>query len=174
MIKLHILTVALVLVGALDSVSNITGTNFVERLGNNTHKNVSTVIYAIIGICCLYLLFDRNTYLPFLGESVFPCGVLNKSTPDKANKVVKIKTRPNTMIVYWAAEPNVTNERNPQEAYAGYKNSGVTQSDKNGDAELHVRKPIGYRVPMKKLQSHIHYRECINGYMLDEVKTIFV
>ena len=174
MTKLHILLVVLVLVGASDSASNLLGTNFIEQLGNYTNDSVSTFVYILIGLSMLYILFDRNTYLPFLGESVFPCSVLEETIPDGANELVKIKTSPNVLVVYWAAETDSTTDRGPQKAYGRYKNSGVVQSDKNGIAELSIRRPTGYTVPTRKLKAHVHYRECINNNMLSEVKTIFV
>ena len=36
----------------------------------------SIFIYIIIGISAIIIMFDRDTYLPFLGPTVIPCPVL--------------------------------------------------------------------------------------------------
>ena len=81
MIKLHILAVILILFGALNTTANLFNTNFIQKIGEITNDNISRLIYIIIGLSVLYILFDRNVYLPFLGESVFPCNVLKQHTP---------------------------------------------------------------------------------------------
>ena len=172
--SLHILIVTLVLIGALNTSLNVFGTDLIDSLGKNTSESISTILYILIGISLFYVVFDRHTYLPFLGESVFPCNVLEQSVPDNASLSVRVKTVPDTLIVYWAAEPGVSDNRTPEQAYGRYGNSGVAQSNSDGIAILKVRPPVGYDVPTRKLASHIHYRECVNNNMLGEVKTISV
>ena len=172
-IKLHMIAIVLVLIGGLNW--GLTSLNFnpVELLGKYTSGYVSKFIYILVALGALYLMFNRNTYLPFLGEAAFPCGLLKPSKPENANELVKIYTYPNAKIVYWAAEPG-TSDRDYKQAYSLYKNSGVTISDSNGIAKLYIRKPSGYNVPGKSLKSHVHYRVCIRDSMLGRVETIFV
>ncbi|VBB17716.1 hypothetical protein YASMINEVIRUS_179 [Yasminevirus sp. GU-2018] len=174
MVKLHIVAIILILLGAVNTTTCLFDVNLVQGLGNYTHDSVSSALYVLIGLSVLYIMFDRSTYLPFLGESVFPCHILAPRTPVGADQQVKIKTRPNTKIVYWAAEPDKNSDRGYQEAYKSYQNSGVVVSDRKGVAVLQVKKPSGYKVPFSKLGAHIHYRECVNKNMLNEVKTVFV
>jgi uncharacterized membrane protein YuzA (DUF378 family) len=173
MAKLHILAIVLVLLGAMNTTAGLFETNPIMRLGNSTDRSVSTTLLVLIGLSTLYIFFNRSTYLPFLGETVFPCATLTKRTPKGANLNIMVKTKPNTKVVYWAAEPSANTERDPQKAYASYKNSGVAIADNNGKAVLSVRRPTGYNVPFKKLDSHVHYREGEMN-MLGEVRTVVV
>jgi hypothetical protein len=62
-----------------------------------------------------------------------------------------------------------------QEAYLKFANAGVTTADSNGLATLRVRHPQPYTVPLKgTLQSHVHYRVCRGGGMMDPVQTTFL
>jgi len=45
---------------------------------------ISKIIYLLVGLSAIYLAFNRNTYLPFLGEAVYPCGSLADKIPDNA------------------------------------------------------------------------------------------
>lgn len=172
---LHMLAIVLVLIGALNWGFTAGDYNLVEKLANITHKNVATVIYILVALSALYLMFNRNTYLPFLGKTAFPCGLLKEGTPDKATHQVEVSTGiPNSAVVYWAAEPSESADRYYTVAYGEYENSGVTRTDAAGVAKLSVRKPTGYNVPSKSLEAHIHYRTCLKNGLLGEVKTVFV
>ena len=62
--------------------------------------------------------------------------------------------------MYWAAEPSEDTIMTPWDAYKNYSNSGVSVSDKNGKAILHVRNPARYKKPygLKDiLPRHVHY-----------------
>jgi hypothetical protein len=133
------------------------------------------IICAIIGICALYLITNRNTYLPFLGDCVFPDGVLNEKTPTNYNTEIKIKTKPYTKIVYWGAEEKeFTNVIDyPDKAYGNYTNAGVTIANGDGIAYLKMRQPRQYKTPSGKvLKPHVHYREYEYPGMLSSVSTI--
>jgi uncharacterized membrane protein YuzA (DUF378 family) len=130
--------------------------NFVERiLGKNAM--IARIIYILVGIAALYLAFNRDTYLPFLGESVFPCSVLPDQIPAGATRSIQINVQPGAKVVYWATEPSdggsVPNYRG---AYREYQNAGVTTADASGVATLKVREPQPYTVPFKgRLEPHI-------------------
>lgn len=133
-------------------------------------------IYSIIGFAALLKLMNRNYYLPFLGKTVYPCDTLKKKTPVKATIATKIKTTPNSNVIYWASEgKNDIIIRNPIQAYNKMSNSGVTLSDDKGIAILKVRQPVAYKVPLKfTIKPHVHYRVCIGNGMLSEVRTVFL
>lgn len=145
MYRLQILARFLVLVGALNWGLHAIDYNVVEMLDKAIGYDVSKVIYIIIAASALYILFDfRDTMLPFLGDTVFPSGLLNETVPEKANIRVQIKTEPNKKVVFWATNPSENSNLDYKKAYGSYDNSGVTMSDSSGNAVLTVRRPIGY------------------------------
>jgi hypothetical protein len=122
------------------------------------------------------LAFNRDTYLPFLGESVFPCSVLPDQIPAGATRSIQINVQPGAKVVYWATEPSdggsVPNYRG---AYREYQNAGVTTADASGVATLKVREPQPYTVPFKgHLDAHIHFRVCGPSGFIGRIKTIFL
>ena len=137
---------------------------------------LNRVIYVIIGFAALLKLYNRDYYLPFLGNSVFPCDSLQVKTPSNPALATKIKTKPNVNVVYWASEG--TNDivvRNPWKAYDKYNNAGVALSDAEGYAVLKVRQPVPYKIPTGfTLKPHIHYRICLGNGMLSPIKTVFL
>lgn len=150
--------------------------NLVERL---LGKGVLTrSIYIIIGLAAVAIMFYRDTYLPFLGETVLPCSGFADRVPPGATKEVHLSVEPGSKVLYWAAEPAMEELKqinNWQQAYVKYQNSGVATADENGVAILKVRAPQPYTVPfMGRLESHVHYRVCGENGMLSRVKTFFV
>ncbi len=149
--------------------------NFVERLvGKNAM--VARIIYVLVGISALYLAFNRDTYLPFLGESVFPCSVLPDQIPAGATRSIQINVQPGAKVVYWATEPSDGGSvPNYMGAYREYQNAGVTTADASGVATLKVREPQSYTVPFKgRLEPHIHFRVCGPTGFIGRIKTIFL
>jgi uncharacterized membrane protein YuzA (DUF378 family) len=148
--------------------------NLIQRI--TVKEGFAELVYFLIGVAALYVMFDRDTYLPFLGRSIFPCDVLRDTFPKDATKIVKIQVSPNSKVVYWASEPSATGHIvDYKEAYEDYSNSGVSTSNNDGIAELKVRDPQPYYVPFKGLlMPHIHYRVCDGDGTLGKVKTIFL
>jgi uncharacterized membrane protein YuzA (DUF378 family) len=138
----------------------------------------SSLLYMLMGISALWVMFDRNTYLPFLGEMVAPCSILQNKEPPGATKEVKIVITPNTKVMYWAAEhqeEKLNRIQSWKDAYAHYDNAGVTTSNGEGVAILKVREPQAYKVPFAgKLESHIHYRVCGDNGFIGAVRTVYV
>jgi len=174
--KLEMLTLLLVVVGALNwGLVGLFGFNLVTFIATYTFGWVENLVYILVGVSALLHVLSRNYYLPFLGDAVFPCNSMVEKVPENANTQVKIDTKPNTNVIYWASETHKEVVANPWLAYEQYSNAGVTRSDVNGVAVLKFREPSAYMVPngMKTLQPHVHYRVCAYPGMLSEVKTVF-
>jgi hypothetical protein len=144
---------------------------FIKRL-----PKTPPAVTVIALIASLSLVFRRNIYLPFLGETVYPCDNLIDKTPDSAELTVTVTDIPaGTKVVYWAAEPSTSIVSNPWDAYGKYENSGVATSDASGKAILSVRKPTEYKVPSgRELKPHVHYRFCQESGILSEIRSVFV
>jgi hypothetical protein len=128
-----------------------------------------------MGMIALVLIMDRDYFLPFLGDTVFPSGLLSDTAPKGASKSVCVYVKPNTKVVYWASEQNEDSDVMPWTAYKKYTNSGVTTSDANGKACLSVRMPSGYKTPFgEKLKPHVHYRCALSGGMFSSIQTKFI
>jgi hypothetical protein len=142
-------------------------------------KGVATwtqALYITVIVCAIVNLVSRDYLLPFLGDAVFPCDSMATKVPENANMQTKIQTKPNSNVVYWAADAHKEIMSNPWTAYADYANAGVVRSDINGIAILHFRKPTGYKVAqgLMTLKPHVHYRVCENPGMLSKIKTVYV
>jgi uncharacterized protein len=176
---LKMLPIVLVLIGALNW-GLVGGMQFdlVQYLAQAVQiPQVSTVLYLIVGLSGLYLAMRRDTYLPFLGKSAFPCGPLTEKVPADADVSVSVQVKPESNVVYWAAEPGQDAYENPWIAYDKYANSGVARSDAEGTAVLRVRSPAAYGVRKfgfvnKSLKPHVHYRVCSYDGMMGPVKTV--
>ena len=141
------------------------------------------VAHVAVGLAALWVAFRRDTYLPFLGETVMPCAFLADRVPDHADKEVHVDgLKPGAKVLYWAAEPateGLARIRTWQQAYLDFANAGVATVDGDGHAVFHVRKPAGYVVPGGRgLTAHVHWRICGGGAedgaagMLGPVQTV--
>lgn len=154
-------------------------TLFREGINSKFNGDIVFKIISLTGvIAVIHFVSNRDYYLPFLGDTVFPTGLLgNNVTPNNADLTVILKLKPNTKIVYWAAEPCKDYEcRTPVmawEAYKSYINSGVATSNSEGIATVRVRSPQHYKVPYKQkvLSPHIHYRKVLTNGMLSKIYT---
>jgi len=150
----------------LDLVTYVTGKNVM----------MANAIFALVGLAALFIGLNRDSYLPFLGQTLIPCSVLTPQTPENADIETHVLASPGTKILYWAAEPanKDLNEINDwHHAYLAYRNAGVAITDNTGVAKLKVRKPQPYRVPIKGVLSpHIHYRKCMGDGLMSRVHTV--
>lgn len=172
-IRLHMIAIVLLLIGGI--LWGLQGANILSPFYLESQFKYVKYVYLLVGLSALYLLFNRDTYLPFLGKTAFPCGLLKEEIkPEDADTAITIKTKPNSKVVYWASDTNLTNANlGPKEAYNNYSNAGIALSDENGKATLEVRKPTRYTVPYNRLlQKHIHYRVCDGRGMLGKVQTV--
>lgn len=138
----------------------------------------ATLVYVAVGISALAIMFDRDTYLPFLGPTVAPCSVLQNRDPPGATREIKVVVSPNTKVIYWAAEPaseKLEKLNSWKNAYLEYDNAGVTTSNGEGVAVFKVRDPQAYKVPfMGRINPHIHYRVCGEAGWMGRIDTVFL
>ena len=138
----------------------------------------SDCIFILVGLSAITIMFDRDTYLPFLGPMVAPCSVLQDRSPPGATKEVKIVVKPNAKIIYWAAEPANDNLKDIQSwkvAYQHFENAGVVTANQEGVALLKVRPPQIYNVPIRgKIEHHVHYRICDEDGWMSHVYTTYL
>jgi hypothetical protein len=142
------------------------GINYLLIMGNSGISN--KIFMTIVALSALFLGLDRDFYLPFLGNCVFPTLVMTNPNKVKSMRITNLP--PNVNVIYWAAKSSNTSFDNPWDAYGNYSNSGITKSDNQGIAEIKLACPAEYTVEKfgvikKKLQRHIHYRfELPNQY----------
>jgi len=111
-----------------------------------------------VAIAGIWLATKRSTWLPFLGNTVFPSSLVPIVQPAKPDTTITIKTKPNVKIAYWAAL-NKGDTTPVTSAYGNYENGGVVISDENGDAVLPIMTGTGYTLPTGQvLPRHMHYR----------------
>jgi hypothetical protein len=127
----------------------------------------------------------RETFLPFLGESVVPSSLFNEKNNNNLEKLLSDNNNiisldiyaPNVeKIIWWASkskQDDGTIASTYNEAYDEYKNSGVSNVQSDGYAYVTLPCPQKYNVNNKELPKHLHYREA-TGAMLSDVKTINV
>jgi uncharacterized membrane protein YuzA (DUF378 family) len=175
MIKLaHKIAIVYILVGAI--VLGISGATKVNVLDKILGKNsiAARMLCISIGLSALSVAFNRDTYLPFLGESVFPCSVLGNQVPPGATRSIEVRVQPDSKVVYWASEPG-SGQGSWDQAYLTYQNAGVTTSDSSGIAILKVREPQGYSVPIRgPIETHIHFRVCGQTGFVGRIKTVYL
>ena len=141
----------------------------------------SLLATVFLTLATLYIGFRRDTYLPFLGETVMPCSLLEEQTPEHADAQVNVSGLvPGAKVLFWAAERNESEPESRglakikdwRRAYLAFANAGVTTADEGGHAVLRVRTPQPYTVPLKgRLEAHVHWRVCRDGGMLGPVET---
>jgi uncharacterized membrane protein YuzA (DUF378 family) len=175
--KLYMVAMALLIVGGLNWL--LVGTVRKDIVALVLGKGwIARSVYIVIGLCALAIMFNRDTYLPFLGESLVPCAAIQEKTPPGATVQMQVDVPPGAKVLYWAAEPateKLHEVQNWKQAYLDVENAGVTVADSNGIATLRVRRPQPYLVPWKgKLEPHIHFRICGEGGFLGRTKTVFL
>jgi len=143
------IAISLLIIGGLNWILvGLFNVNVVSRIFGKSV--LTTFIYVLVGVSALAIMFDRDTYLPFLGPMVVPCSVLEPRDPPGATREVKINVGPNVKNIYWASEPSTGEKLNSwKNAYLDYQNAGVAVSNGNGEAVLKIREPQRYKLPFK-------------------------
>jgi uncharacterized membrane protein YuzA (DUF378 family) len=180
----HMILLAIVLIGALNWGFHTFGYNLVEMLNRflsgvfKRRLSLDRVIYVVVAVSAIILAVQRDTWLPFLGNSVLPGAVvpLKKNTGDTT---VDVKVMQGAKVAYWAAEPNKDESADAvplvRAAYDQFENSGVVVANDQGMATLVFNKGTSYIVPSgRKLESHVHYREFGEDGMMGPVKSVFI
>lgn len=168
---INIFSRVLIILGSLNYLLKVTtDINIFKQLCD---PMVVKIIKLLIGLSGLLLLFDRNYYLPFLGETVMPLVIKRDTKNKKLTKIKLTELPPNTTVVAWAAKGSTKTFGDPFKAYDDYSNSVIAKSDKNGVAIVELECPARYNVNKfgimpEKLARHIHYR-----YQLPDRKGLF-
>lgn len=123
------------------------------------------VVCGVVVVAALGLALRRDVYLPFLGETVMPCSILEERVPDHADTEVSLHgITPGAKVLYWASEPatkGLAAIADWRRAYLDFANAGVAVADAGGHVMLRLRKPQPYTVPTgRRIESHVHWRVC--------------
>lgn len=174
--KIHMYALAILVISAINAgIIGFTGRDMSRMILGAKYYRYA---YALAGIAAITVMFHRDTYLPFLGEAVFPCSQLVDRSPPDATDSVTVHVKPGSKVIYFAAEPaneGLKKLKWWRDAYLNYQNAGVATADHNGVATLKVRKPQSYRVPTRTLEPHVHYRVCSpDSGMMERIETIFL
>ena len=186
--------IAIVLVGALNWGFHTFGYNLVEMLNRflsgvfKRRLPLDRVIYVVVAVSAVALAVQRDTWLPFLGNSVLP-GAVVPLKKNMGDTTVDVKVMPGAKVAYWAAEPETKLGADGategaakadsvplvRAAYDQFENSGVVVANDQGMATLVFNKGTSYIVPSgRKLESHVHYREFGEDGMMGPVKSVFI
>ena len=145
---LNVVTLALVVAGALNwGLVGAFRFNLVSFLARKTFQGLEPTVYVLVGVSAILHLLSRDYYL---GAAAYPCGSLQERVPADANRSVRIRTHPDSSVVYWADDPRGDNS-----------NGGVARSDAQGRAVLRVRAPA----------RSVQYRTCRSPSLLGPVHT---
>lgn len=179
--------IAIVLIGALNWGFHTFGYNLVEMLNRflsgvfKRRLPLDRVIYVVVAVSALILAFQRDTWLPFLGNSVLP-GAVVPLKKNMGDTTVDVKVMPGAKVAYWAAEPNDGATEGAAKAvplvraaYDQFENSGVVVANDQGVATLVFNKGTSYIVPSgREIKSHVHYREFGEDGMMGRVESVFI
>lgn len=176
------IAITIMIIAALSTAtSGLYNINLIDLIirDNSLGKKIFNILVIMAVIWSVLNLYKKEVMLPFLGNAVYPCGSLEEEIPINWSEHVHLKVKPNSKVVYWAAEPKDDKELNDdgtyKSAYKTYSNKGVAISDSEGNVTLKFRNPREYTVPRKGLlKPHVHYRVCLGGGMMSKVHTKFL
>ena len=154
-----------------------TAISTLKTILNNRENMVLRLLCIVIFGITFWMMFQRDTYLPFLGYSALSPSVLKDSlVPENSNieTSIPINAENGTKILYWGAIPSKMVKPTPMAAYGDFGNSGVTYVHE-GKAVFRFNCPSKYNVPWgMTLDRHIHYRMLLPDGILSPVKTVYV
>ena len=181
--KINMIFMGFIIAGAINYGTTAFGFNLIDIASNSVNNLINKqiyldkIIYIVIAISAIILMFNRTTWLPFLGTCAFPTkGLIPNKINNDGDKKIEVLVKPNTRIAYWSSiQKNPTDTPDVVSAYDDFSNSGVVMSDNNGVAILSVKLGTDYIVPSNKLiKRHAHYRELDLEYgMMGEVQTVY-
>lgn len=179
---LHIYIIALIVFVAIDSCLKVFGVSVIEIISSFLNKLLRTnlrfenYVYVTAGVFAVIFLLKRDNWLPFLGQTVFPKGLLKENIPVEFDKQIKANVgQGNAKVIYWASNDTKNENTNVFDAYGDFSNGGITTSDSKGNVTFKFNTGTGYVVPNGKyIKRHIHYRVMKDKYsMLGRVRTLF-
>ena len=154
----HPLLLIIILLGALNCGFMIFNINIIGMLANLINMPIDKIIYIIIIIAVIKFALHYENWYPIYERSKFPSQLVPLSQPINSNKIITIKTKPNSKIAYWTTLPSnkiLTSDI----AYGNYSNCGVVMSNKNGNATLSILEGNDYIHSDGSLKKkHINYR----------------
>lgn len=119
----YMLSMVLLIAGALNHLLALMGVHLF------TNRYLKTTFYALVGWSGIYLMFNRNTYLPFLGYAALPDAVLVPSAqtgPSLRTYILRNVPDDVHFVLYWATLPGAKRD-SMVEAYGDFSNSGVAR-----------------------------------------------
>lgn len=144
-----------------------------QTFGSNVLASSWARLVTVVALAgAVYLGFNRDFYMPFLGPAAMPPSLLKLGTPPDATVSVSVDAPGKaTHVMYWAATPSSMPNEDPMAAYRGFKNSGVVEVA-GGRATLRIACPGTYKVGWgRMLPKHLHYRYVFANGMMSAVKT---
>ncbi len=105
MFYIHKIAMVILIIGALTWLS-IGAFNY-NPVGKmfGVKSMAARAVYIVVGLAAVSLMFHRDTYLPFLGDTVMPCSALPEQIPEGADTQIQVPATPGAKVLYWAAEP---------------------------------------------------------------------
>ena len=159
---------------SLYSIQGLTGIDLLNILKPYVRFDIRFVACIFFLIAILNNVGRRDYYLPFMGKMMFPCDSFVERFPENATLEVFVKDLPpNRNVIFWATEKS--NEQkivNPIQAYQRYANTGITKTNRFGEATFKVREPIEYSHNGVHYKKHVHYRVCIGNGVLGRINKI--
>lgn len=119
----YMVSMILLIAGALNHLLALAGVHIF------TNNYLKTAFYLLVGWSGIYLMFNRNTYLPFLGYAALPDAVLTPMSqvgPSLRTYILRNVPEDVHFVLYWATLPGEKRE-SMVEAYGDFSNSGVAR-----------------------------------------------
>jgi uncharacterized membrane protein YuzA (DUF378 family) len=172
------ISIVFIIVGALNWLAiGVAKVNVLELVFGKS-SIIPRILYVIVGVSALAIMFDRDTYLPFLGPTAIPSSLIPERVPEGADTTIEVSVKPGSKVMYWAAEPATDGLKKINDwrgAYLEYMNAGVTIANQDGTAFLLVKNPQPYSVPWKgRLEPHIHFRVCQKDGLMERIQTVYM
>ena len=136
-------------------------------------------VSGIVLVSAIYLLIQRDMYLPFLGQTAIPTSLFKENISPNGSNVetdLVIDAPDGSRVLYWGAQADTQSKvfSTPQLAYKDYANAGIAVVSK-GKATIRFFCPVKYEVPWgKTLDRHIHYRVVLDNGLIGPVRTTYV
>ena len=143
------------------------------------HEYINRGIHLLFGLAAFHIIYKNGLKPAFLDRTILPTSMIEINEPSNYDIKVKIKTKPNVKVIYWASNKNKNNKIvDWKKAYGKFENSGIVKSNSKGIAVLKLQCPQRYTinkfgVQEKVLDKHVHYR-ISDGAFLSEIYTKFL